>query len=986
MIGNTVLHYRILEELGRGGMGVVYKAEDVKLRRAVALKFLPHHLSATEEEQARFLQEAQAAATLNHPNICTIHAIEEADGQQFIVMEYVDGMTLREKIAGVETTRRAPKNSGRVVSTEDAISYAIQIGEALQEAHSKGIVHRDVKAENIMVNAKNQIKVMDFGLAKLKGSSKLTRTSSTVGTLSYMAPEQIQGGELDARSDIFSFGVVLFEMLTGHTPFRGEHEAAIMYSIVNEEPDSLSKYVPEASSELLHVLNRSLEKDPEDRYQSVHDMVIDLRRLKKDTSKVSRAMLKDIPVPEASTHVEQPTRKSVTIQIPTLKKRWVTLPAIIAGIAALAAVGYFLFVPEGQSEDRIPVAIADFVNQTQEPELDGLSGMLITSMEQSRRLAVLTRSRMFDILRQMGKENVERIDEALGRQICKQANVGALVTASIRKFGKLYTIDLKILDPQKNEYLFTAKEEGQGQESIPSMLDKLSEKTRIGLKERTDEVRASKQKVAEVTTTNLEAYQYFFQGEQLINKLKFKEAEEELNKAVALDSTFGLAYYRLAYALSWSPATNQQANEPIQKALSLIHRIPEKERYLVRAIQAEVTQDIAAGIPILKEMERTYPDDKEMLYNIGDWSFHEGLYDDAIAYLERVLGMDPTNERTLQHLTWTYRDVGQYEKMLEVAKRYVSVAGTPEAYGLLGRAYTFLGQFDTGFKTLLSARELFPKEYSITGSIADLYLSQGNYAQAVAELKPLIGDDKPTEAKQLGYTRLADPYAYVGKYRDALRSIDNSIEINWMMRDTVQALQRHMNKALLILLGLNDLTRSWQEIEKTLSFQEKYGSPFYYGGFEILHVRRGDFATADSLSRRAPPWWQLSVQSLISVAKRRCLDAKALADSASRRMPEGQKFWVLYPLAECLLAEGHIDKALQSLKELQAIRTKASLQAAMYYPKSFYLMGKAYEKKGNGALAIQSYERFLTIWKDADKDLPDLIDAKTRLARFHPVR
>ncbi len=218
MIGKVVSHYNILEKLGEGGMGVVYKAHDLKLTRTVALKFLPHGLDAHEPERARFLQEARAAAVLNHPYIC-------------------------------------------VKKLQDAISYAVQIAEALHEAHTHGIVHRDIKAENIMVNSKNQVKVMDFGLAKLKGSLKLTKTSSTIGTLAYMAPEQIQGEEVDARSDIFSFGIVLYEILTGHLPFRGEHEAAMVYAIVNEEPEPLQHYVPDTPSELLHILGRALEKD-----------------------------------------------------------------------------------------------------------------------------------------------------------------------------------------------------------------------------------------------------------------------------------------------------------------------------------------------------------------------------------------------------------------------------------------------------------------------------------------------------------------------------------------------------------------------------------------------------------------------------------------------------------------------------------------------------------------------------------------------------
>jgi serine/threonine protein kinase len=322
MIGTTVSHYKILEKLGEGGMGVVYKAEDLKLTRTVALKFLPHGLDAHEPERARFLQEARAAAILNHPNICTVYDIQEHEGQQFIVMEYVEGKTLREIIP--------------VKKMQDAITYGIQIAEALQEAHTKGIVHRDIKAENIMVNSKNQVKVMDFGLAKLKGSLKLTKTSSTVGTLAYMAPEQIQGGEVDARSDIFSFGVVLYEMLAGQPPFRGEHEAAIIYSILNQEPEPIQKYVPEAPLELPHLLSRALEKEPEDRYQTVGEMLIDLRRLKKDSSRVLRQPLQGTTSPGAALPGPPEPRHRV-------QKKWIWLGA--AGVVVICALFAMLFLP-----------------------------------------------------------------------------------------------------------------------------------------------------------------------------------------------------------------------------------------------------------------------------------------------------------------------------------------------------------------------------------------------------------------------------------------------------------------------------------------------------------------------------------------------------------------------------------------------------------------------------------------------------------------
>jgi Tol biopolymer transport system component/tRNA A-37 threonylcarbamoyl transferase component Bud32 len=336
MIGKTIAHYKIIEKLGEGGMGVVYKARDQKLDRLLALKFLPPHLTVNDTDKARFLQEAKAASSISHPNVCVIHDIQEYDDQQFIVMEYVDGITLRQLISDNDQ-----------ISLKNAIEYALQISTALEEAHNKGVVHRDIKSENIMVSSKNQIKVMDFGLAKLKGSLKLTKTSSTVGTLAYMAPEVIEGKETDTRSDIFSFGVLLYEMLTGKLPFTGEYESALMYSIINDEPEPIEIFRRDLSSELVHVLNRSLEKDPEDRYQNMHDLLIDLKRVKRDSARVSRKSLKEMPLTDVHREVEKvesdikPKRKSSNI-----------VPLGIIAILALIIIILLIFNPF--SEKSLP--------------------------------------------------------------------------------------------------------------------------------------------------------------------------------------------------------------------------------------------------------------------------------------------------------------------------------------------------------------------------------------------------------------------------------------------------------------------------------------------------------------------------------------------------------------------------------------------------------------------------------------------------------
>lgn len=327
MIGSTISHYRILEKVGEGGMGVVYKAQDTKLNRTVALKFLPDRVNQDEAAKARFIQEAQAAGGLNHSNICVIHGVDEANGSLFMVMEFVEGGELGAKIP--------------FSKSEEAVKIAAQIGEALQEAHSKGIVHRDIKSDNIMLTSKGQVKVMDFGLAKLKGSLKLTKSMSTVGTLGYMSPEQIQGEEVDHRSDIFSFGVLLFDMLTGKMPFRGDHEAAMLYSIVNEAPQDITSIKPDLSPLIVNLINRCLEKDPEDRYQTMQDAVSELRRSLKKTSRFLKSSQ------TAGPQGRPETASGISIQATRSPLR----PALIAAIGVIGVLLGIIIVLMSREEE-----------------------------------------------------------------------------------------------------------------------------------------------------------------------------------------------------------------------------------------------------------------------------------------------------------------------------------------------------------------------------------------------------------------------------------------------------------------------------------------------------------------------------------------------------------------------------------------------------------------------------------------------------------
>jgi serine/threonine protein kinase len=351
VIGQVVSHYKILDKLGEGGMGVVYRAEDTKLKRFVALKFLPPHLAASEGDKARFSQEAQAASALNHPNVCTIHDIQEYDGpggsrQMFIVMEFVEGKTLRE--------------ARSTVTFKQAVDLGIQIAEGLSAAHEKGIVHRDIKPDNIMVRKDGIAQVMDFGLAKLAGGvSRLTREGSTVGTAGYMSPEQVQGLEADHRSDIFSLGVLLYELLTGQMPFKGVHETALMYEIVNVDPAPMSSVKPEIDPSLDAVVLECLEKDPRDRYQSAAEVAKDLRKYKRESSRQRASRVSSVRPALQPSGIAPPTGgrdEAAFAPAPVVKGNNRVAPWILSGIlflVAAAAIAYHLIAPPPPAEKPV---------------------------------------------------------------------------------------------------------------------------------------------------------------------------------------------------------------------------------------------------------------------------------------------------------------------------------------------------------------------------------------------------------------------------------------------------------------------------------------------------------------------------------------------------------------------------------------------------------------------------------------------------------
>ncbi len=765
MIGQTISHYKILEKLGEGGMGIVYKAEDIKLKRIVALKFLPQHLTRTADEQARFEQEAQSAATLNHPNICTIHAIGEFDGpqgirQQFIDMEFVDGVTLRKKLP--------------VEKVSDAIAYAIQIGEALHEAHLKGIVHRDIKAENIMVNTKNQIKVMDFGLAKLKGSSKLTRTSSTVGTLAYMAPEQLQGGNIDARSDIFSFGVVVFELLTGRMPFPGEHEAAIMYSIMNGTPEPINKYRKDISPEIERIVHRALEKDPEDRYQHVDDMVSEFRRVQKQSARVSRASLTGMKIPEQSS-IETPS-VGTTGSITTGRKR---NPLFVAGgvsllVIAAVVIGYLNFFSSHQAIDSL--AVLPFANAGADTNTeylsDGITESLINGLSQLSNLTVMSRSSVF---RYKGKD----IDP---QKVGKDLGVKAILTGSVTQRGDNLLISTELVNVANNSHIW-------GEQYNEKLSDIISIQEEIS-KEISDKLRVKlagdeEKKLEKRSTENTEAYQLYLKGRFYWNKRKADDlykAIEYFNQAIEKDSNYALAYGGLAATYVLLPEyASVPAKSILPKAEATAKKASELDPYFAEPhavlglIKGNYLFDLMGAEEEFKKAIEINPKYPTVYHWFSICLRSQGKYEEGLAEIRRAEELDPLSPVINLNVAEALDLVNRRDEAIDHLKKAIEMEPNyPGAHQGLGLFYEENHQYDDALKEFETARRILgsenPNGLGMYGFVLAEAGKKGEAAKILEQLQTLSKQGSP-QALQI-----AAVYLGLGERNLALDWLDKAYD------------------------------------------------------------------------------------------------------------------------------------------------------------------------------------------------------------------
>jgi serine/threonine protein kinase len=657
MIGKIISHYRILQELGRGGMGVVYKAHDTKLDRDVALKFLSPELTRDPEAKQRFVHEAKAASALDHPNICTIHEIGETeDHQLFIVMSCYQGHTLKESIGSSQ------------LAVDKVIDIAIQIAEGLQEAHTKSIIHRDIKPANIMITEKYQVKIMDFGLAKLKGQTVLTKESSTLGTVAYMSPEQARGETVDHRTDIWSLGAVLYEMISGRSPFQGEYEQAVVYGILNEQPEPLTAVRTGIPMELEKIVEKCLSKDPSERYQHMDELLVDLRRVKKE--------------PELKSRLSEKENGGIIRR--KIRNKYVRLVAGMSLVGVIAVAGYFIqnrIFYQQQDQEIKSIAILPFddlsPNKDQEYFCDGMTEQLTTNLSRLEKLRVRGRNSVMQF-----KNSAKTIP-----QIARELKVDYVLEGSIRKATNRVRITVQLIKAQDDYHLW-ANDYDRQLDDIFNVQDDIAKAVTGVLLTKLSAV--EKEKIKTERPISTEAYEYLTKGKYYHsnkfiisgNMEDFLIAEKMLLKAIELDSNYAAAYVELTDLYNTYYFSIAKTAEEKSKFMKLQEQFLQKA-FRLDSSSAEINR-VKGSIYMAKDQfekayyytKRSVELDSNNEYNnqqFGNFLSERGLYNISIKYFLRVLEIDPLEHLTYDLIRGSYWNTGQLDKAEIYSKKELEI-------------------------------------------------------------------------------------------------------------------------------------------------------------------------------------------------------------------------------------------------------------------------------------------------------------------------
>ena len=980
--------YQIVEELGGGGMGRVYRAHDTKVGEEIAVKVIKPEIAADKSTVERFKNELKIARKIVHKSVGRVYDLNEDRGTYYITMEYVRGEDLKAFI----------RSSGQM-AVGTSLRVARQVAEGLAEAHALGVVHRDLKPSNIMIDRDGNARIMDFGIARLVGARGITGGNMMVGTPEYMSPEQVEGEEAGPESDIYSLGVVLFEMLTGRVPFEGETPLSVAVKQKSEAPPDPRKLNPQIPPDLDRVILKCLEKDKERRYRSAADVLADLAGVEKSLPTTAQ------PLP-----VRKPmTSKEITVRLPS-KKVWIPAAAMVL---ALAAFLVWQFIPEKEGARRA-IAVVGFKNQSGDPALDylreAIPHLLITSLEQSKRLRVTSWERMKDILRNSGRDAAAVFDEDAVFDACRKEGIEAVVLGSFVKAGQTFATDVQVLDASTKHILKSASARGDGIDSIlKSQIDDISRTIRRGIALPPLKIEAPSRKIIDLTTSSMEAYNYYLKAREAYENFFYADSRKFAEQAVAVDPTFAIAYALLSKAAG-TLLDYPARDEALEKARTYSAKATEKERLFIEARYAGIIErDAEERLRLLKELVTKYPDDRDAHSELAHFFSDHNLNPEAVAEYEKAIAIDPKFGFAINQLGYAYAATGDFAKAARTFERYAELnPRLPNPVDSVAEMNMFMGNLDEAVAKYQAALAMKPDFYNSCPGLAYTYALKEDYGEAERWLEEHLRRAPVPQAKMEGFY-LQNFYGYL------LGRLDRSLATLLALRGQAEKYKFDMGVGAVdwvtgfIHTEQGDFEKARKAFESWRAYFDRTNPAdrtssaalrSFFGGWVELKQGRLEAAKA----RVAEIEGLLSGLDQSGFRRSGCLPQLLAAEVAlaggavdeAIRIGEKIDFGILtsvntpkmvvynLPLLKDVLAraywkKGSLDKAVDEYERLTTIDPKNRLRM-LIHPLYHYRFGRVLEEKGDKVRARTEYEKFLKYWAGADPRFVELKDARARLA------